>query len=178
MDCVCVHILALKRVTKQLWCPRTPRPPRVPLSIYISLFSKIEHDVCALYEECIARLAWPIECVHDQESALRQKNKSITEIIVTLFTYLRLLHIYHNNATPLLKKLQFSVSPIRKQSQVEKWCQDQNEFAQFRNWDCQTSQFPNWDGARLGPDIYRYHSNFPCQFFHTTCSNLCVLRQW
>ena len=34
-----------QRVPKQRWRPRTPHPPGVPVSIYISLFSKIETGI-------------------------------------------------------------------------------------------------------------------------------------
>ena len=46
------------------------------------------------------------------------------------------------------------MSLIRNQSQVEKWCQDRDEFIQFQNWDCETYQFQNWNSARFGPKIY------------------------
>ena len=34
------------------------------------------------------------------------------------------------------------------------WCQNRDNFTQFQNWDCEKSQFRNWDGVRLGPNIY------------------------
>ena len=34
----------------------------------------MHHDKCALHEECIARLARPIECICEGENALNRKN--------------------------------------------------------------------------------------------------------
>ena len=35
------------------------------------------------------------------------------------------------------------------------WCHNGDKFAQCCHWDSAMSQYQNWDGARLGPDIHK-----------------------
>jgi hypothetical protein len=58
------------------------------------------------------------------------------------------------------------------------WCHNGDEFAQCWHWDFAMSQCQNWDGARLGPDIYILQGNcsifedHPLSSFHKILRNI------